>query len=70
MKPISGDCLLPNLGICEADRLIIRDEVEVIFHVAATVKFDAPLRCAVYTNIRSAEDLLDMAHSMANLKVP
>jgi fatty acyl-CoA reductase len=42
--PISGDISEPNLGISEEDAKLMSDNVSVIFHLAATVKFDAPLR--------------------------
>lgn len=69
LTPITGDCEKPNLGISENDRNILISEVEVIFHVAATVRFDAHLRDAVNINVRATSDLLDLAHSMKQLKV-
>lgn len=69
VAPISGDCLKPNLGISESDRNLLQEEVSIVFHVAATVRFDAPLRDAAYINIRSTSDLLDIAKGMKNLKV-
>lgn len=69
VAPISGDCMKPNLGISENDRNIIINEVEIIFHAAATVRFDAQLRDAVNINIRATSDLLDLVCSMKKLKV-
>lgn len=69
MAPIIGDCEKPNLGIGDNDRNTLISEVEIIFHAAATVRFDAHLRDAVNINIRATNDLLDMAHSMKQLKV-
>lgn len=68
VSPIIGDCMKSNLGISENDKNIIIDEVEIIFHAAATVRFDAHLRDAVSINIRATSDLLDIAHSMKQLK--
>lgn len=68
IHPISGDCLQTKLGINGADTQLLKDEVDVVFHVAATVKFDAPLKYAVNMNIRSTSDLLDLAHDMNKLK--
>ena len=42
--PISGDISEPNLGIGDEDAKLMADNVSVVFHLAATVKFDAPLR--------------------------
>lgn len=69
IAPIKGDCLKPNLGISDADRQILQTEVNVIFHVAATVRFDAPLKDAVYINVRSTRDLLEIAKNMEKLQV-
>lgn len=69
LTPITGDCEKPNLGISENDRNILISEVEVIFHVAATVRFDAQLRDAININVRATSDLLDLAHSMKQLMV-
>lgn len=48
---------------------MIKKNVNVIFHVAATVKFDTPIKKAVHMNIRSTSDLLDLAHEIKELKV-
>ena len=41
---IEGDLLLPNLGISESDRKLMIDNVSIVFHSAATVRFDEPLK--------------------------
>ena len=41
---IEGDLLLPNLGISKDDRKQITDNVSIVFHSAATVRFDEPLK--------------------------
>lgn len=69
VAPIIGDCKKPFLGISENDRNILISEVNVVFHVAATVRFDAHLRDAVTINIQATNDLLDIAHLMKQLKV-
>ncbi|KAK7600949.1 hypothetical protein V9T40_008390 [Parthenolecanium corni] len=68
IRPISGDCLKSGLGITAADKETLKNRVNVIFHVAATVRFDAPIRDAAHMNIRSTSDLLDLAHEIKNLK--
>ncbi|CAG2116187.1 unnamed protein product, partial [Medioppia subpectinata] len=41
--PIEGDITRPGLGFSDADRALITDTVSVVFHCAASIKFDAPL---------------------------
>ncbi|XKL66457.1 hypothetical protein PGB90_009877 [Kerria lacca] len=68
IKPIIGDCLEIGLGLSFNDTEMIKKNVNVIFHVAATVKFDTPIKKAVHMNIRSTSDLLDLAHEIKELK--
>ena len=42
--PILGDITEPGLGIGEADLELLKENVSIVFHLAATIKFDAPLR--------------------------
>lgn len=41
---INGDITLPGLGISQADLDLVSQEVSVVFHSAATVKFDEQLK--------------------------
>ncbi|XKL66904.1 hypothetical protein PGB90_010324 [Kerria lacca] len=66
--PIKGDCLKPILGLSKTDRLILEKEVNVIFHVAATIRFNASLKEAVNINVRSTRDLLNIAKNMTMLQ--
>ena len=43
IKAIPGDITLPRLGISDDDIAIVIDKVSVIFHSAATVRFDEDL---------------------------
>ncbi|EFA05024.1 fatty acyl-CoA reductase wat [Tribolium castaneum] len=65
---IGGDCSLPDLGISQQDRQVLINEVSVIFHVAATVRFDEKLKMAVAINVRAPQDMLKLAHEMPHLK--
>lgn len=66
---ISGDVSQPGLGISELDKKRIVNEVTVIFHGAATVRFDEKLRKAIKINIFGTKQLLDLAAECRNLKV-
>ena len=41
---IPGDITMPALGISNADIEILTQDVSIVFHSAATVKFDEPMR--------------------------
>ncbi|CAH1962551.1 unnamed protein product [Acanthoscelides obtectus] len=65
---IAGDCTLPDLGLSIEDRKLLMDKVNVVFHVAATVRFDEKLNIAVAINVRAGRDLLQLAREMKDLK--
>ncbi|KAK6633684.1 hypothetical protein RUM44_004291 [Polyplax serrata] len=54
--------------LSEEDRRMLVKEVDIVFHCAATVRFDEKLRQAVNINVKSTKYLLDMAREMSNLK--
>nr|CAI5843146.1 unnamed protein product [Callosobruchus analis] len=68
MKVIPGDCSHSGLGLSITDRQVLTSEVNVIFHVAATVKFDENLKRAFNINVNGAKNLLELAKHMKNLK--
>lgn len=42
--PVVGDILEPDLGLSPSDLERLSSEVSIVFHSAATVKFDEPLK--------------------------
>lgn len=46
---IPGDIVLPGLGISNANIELLSQEVSIVFHSAATVKFDEPMRFVNYS---------------------
>lgn len=69
IKIVEGDLMKPCLGLNEEDKEILKDEVNMILHSAATVRFDEPLKRAVRVNLTSLRELLDIALQTKNLKV-
>lgn len=69
VEPISGDVSLPGLGISPEDRKKLCEEVEIVYHVAATIRFDEPLKKAVLLNTRGTKFMLDLAQEMKGLLV-
>ncbi|KAI8433245.1 hypothetical protein MSG28_015321 [Choristoneura fumiferana] len=65
---IEGDVGQLGLGIGEKDRQTLIDEVEVIFHGAATLRFNEPLREAVYINVRGTREMMLLARVCTKLK--
>ncbi|XP_032668843.1 fatty acyl-CoA reductase 1-like [Odontomachus brunneus] len=67
--PVEGDLGLEGLGLSAADRDTLIEKTSVIFHGAASVKFDNTLRDAVITNVRSTRDICILSKQMKNLAV-
>ncbi|XP_039497310.1 putative fatty acyl-CoA reductase CG5065 [Drosophila santomea] len=64
---IAGDVLSPGLGISEEDQETLRQEVSIVYHCAATVRFDEPLRNAVFMNTRGTKYMLELAQTLKHL---
>ncbi|XP_046382375.1 putative fatty acyl-CoA reductase CG5065 isoform X2 [Ischnura elegans] len=68
LVPICGDITLPELGISAADRRLLVETVSIVFHSAATVKFDEALKLSVAMNIVGTKRLVQLCHKMAKLE--
>ncbi|KAH8402687.1 hypothetical protein KR215_007118 [Drosophila sulfurigaster] len=64
---ISGDCEEPDLGISAEDRELLKNEVQVVIHCAATVNFAEPLHKALDINTRATQLMLNLAKEMSRL---
>jgi len=69
LTPIYGDVCEVNLGLSEADFQRVICETNIIFHLAATVRFDNPLKVAIHVNLRGTFNLMEVARQMKNLVV-
>ncbi|ENN72829.1 fatty acyl-CoA reductase wat [Dendroctonus ponderosae] len=65
---IQGDCELPMLGISAADLQRMQEEVTVIFHFAATVRFHEHIKKATWLNVRATKDLVGIAKQLRRIK--
>ncbi len=69
MAIVCGSLEEPNLGLSIEDRRKLTREVNVIFHCAATVRFDEKLSIAASINLQGTREMLKLAREMKNLKV-
>uniref|UniRef100_T1JN37 Fatty acyl-CoA reductase n=1 Tax=Strigamia maritima TaxID=126957 RepID=T1JN37_STRMM len=67
LVPISGDICEPDLGLNPTDVKILVDNVTVVFHLAASIKFNEPLVTAVRSNLLPIRYLLELCHKMMSL---
>ena len=68
VKPIAGDLLLPRLGLSDADAGMLMAETGVVFHSAATVKFDEELSLSLRMNVVGTGEMLALAKKMQKLE--
>ncbi|XP_074600698.1 putative fatty acyl-CoA reductase CG5065 [Brevipalpus obovatus] len=64
---VEGDITVDGLGMSQNDLNSIIENVSVIFHSAATVKFEEPLRVAINYNILGTQRVIELAHKVHNL---
>ncbi|XP_075230970.1 fatty acyl-CoA reductase wat-like [Lycorma delicatula] len=65
---IPGDISEPRLGISDENRKLLQENIDIVFHAAATVRFDEPISTAVAINVSGTKEMLELARTMKNLK--
>lgn len=66
--PIAGDVAAKNLGLSTIDVNKMKN-VSIIFHSAASVRFDDSLKDAVFMNTRGTFEIMNFAKTLKNIKV-
>ncbi|KAJ8687687.1 hypothetical protein QAD02_023481, partial [Eretmocerus hayati] len=66
---INGDVSQLGLGISAEDRKLLTERVSIVYHGAATVRFDELLKRAVLLNTRGTKQMLDLAKEMKKLEL-
>lgn len=64
---VEGDVTQTNLGLSETNLLRIMNEVSVIYHSAATVKFDEPLKQSIGINISGTKNMIEVCRKIPQL---
>uniref|UniRef100_A0A182PEG6 Fatty acyl-CoA reductase n=1 Tax=Anopheles epiroticus TaxID=199890 RepID=A0A182PEG6_9DIPT len=67
IRLIRGDILSEGLGLSDEDRRELIDNVEMVFHCAANVRFDQHIRQAVDINLNGTIRVLSLAEQMRKL---
>ncbi|XP_077559528.1 fatty acyl-CoA reductase 1-like isoform X1 [Haemaphysalis longicornis] len=68
VKAVAGDLTQLDLGLTSTDQATLFKRVSVVFHSAATVKFDEPLKRAVDLNVLGTRRVVDLCKKMPNLR--
>ncbi|XP_029721120.2 putative fatty acyl-CoA reductase CG5065 [Aedes albopictus] len=67
LVPIFGDCMQLRLGMSDED-LDQLQNVSVVFHLAASVRFNDPLKDAILTNVLSTREIFEICKGLPLLK--
>ncbi|KAJ0175829.1 hypothetical protein K1T71_008988 [Dendrolimus kikuchii] len=67
--PIQGDITLPDLGMKSEDEELLINEVSVVIHSAAIVKFNDILRNALLSNVEGTRKILELSKRMKAIEV-
>lgn len=65
---VAGDISKPNIGLNHSDLQMLKENVNIVFHSAATVRFDQGIKEAVNLNTLGSKRLWDLCVDMHNLK--
>ncbi|XP_024885931.1 putative fatty acyl-CoA reductase CG5065, partial [Temnothorax curvispinosus] len=66
--PVAGDITEPELGISIDDQNTLIRSVSIVFHSAATVKFDEALKISVTINMLGTKRLVQLCNRMHNVE--
>ena len=65
---INGDITEENFGLDEESQKILAENVNIVFHSAATVRFDEDLTKSVSMNIKAVSTVIRLAREMKHLE--
>ncbi|XP_016302889.1 fatty acyl-CoA reductase 1 [Sinocyclocheilus anshuiensis] len=66
--PISSELTQPGLAISPEDVQTLTSCINIVFHCAATIRFDEPLKHALQLNVIATLQLLSLAQQMQHLQ--
>ncbi|XP_062402809.1 fatty acyl-CoA reductase 1 isoform X1 [Sardina pilchardus] len=66
---VNSDLTLPELDLRKEDQETLAANVNIVFHCAATIRFNEPLKDAVQLNVLATQKMVALAHRMKQLEV-
>lgn len=67
LECVHGDLTTEKLSISDRDEMKLRKNVDLVFHLAANVRFDQPLKSALILNTLGTKRVLDLACTFEKL---
>ncbi|CAG9854988.1 unnamed protein product [Phyllotreta striolata] len=69
LRCVEGDITQPNCGLSEVNLAQLEKRITSVFHMAANVRFDQPVKSAVQLNTGGTLNVLELACRFPDLKV-
>lgn len=69
VQPVEGDLQQLQLGISEEDRQTIIENVHIVLHSAADVRFDETLQNLLLINLRGTREVLRLCEQIKQLQI-
>lgn len=69
MIPVAGDVGQENLGLSAKDRFTLIEDVQIVFHCAATLDFEADLKSTTNVNLLGTRRVVQLCQEIRDLKV-
>ena len=66
---IEGDCAYKGLNLTPSDRQLITENVSLIYHFAATIRFNERFKPAVELNLRGPQEVMLLAKDCKHLEL-
>ncbi|CAH1259082.1 FAR1 [Branchiostoma lanceolatum] len=68
LHAVKGDISEPALGISQSDAAMLSSKINVVFHCAATIRFNAPLKTAMQLNVVGTRNMARFCYNLKHLK--
>ncbi|KAM3869779.1 fatty acyl-CoA reductase 1 [Diretmus argenteus] len=66
---VNGDLTQPEMNLSKEDRGTLAEHVNIVFHCAATIRFNEPLKDAMQLNVLATQKMVALAHRIKHLEV-
>ncbi|XP_056271904.1 fatty acyl-CoA reductase 1-like isoform X2 [Pseudoliparis swirei] len=66
---VKSDLTQPELDLSTEDQSVLEERVDIVFHCAATIRFNEPLKDAMQLNVLATQKMLALARRMKHLEV-
>uniref|UniRef100_A0A9J7YVC5 Fatty acyl-CoA reductase n=1 Tax=Cyprinus carpio carpio TaxID=630221 RepID=A0A9J7YVC5_CYPCA len=66
---VNSDLTKPDLDLSTEDQETLTSCINIVFHCAATIRFNEPLKDAMQLNVLATQKMVNLAHRMKHLEV-